>query len=257
MASGNNKLEAVVFDIVELAVHDGPGIRTTVFMKGCLLSCSWCHNPEGLSVVPQVITTPVGDRVSGDIYTPEELAIILNKQAQILRANEGGVTFSGGEPLLQAEFIIKVIDLLDDIHVIIDTSGYASEEDFRKVVEKSDLVLFDLKLIDEGLHLKYTNVSNKGILHNLTVMSTMNTPYIIRIPFIPGVTDRDENLSAIAEKIKHLPGLQRVELLSYNKTAGAKYKSAGLKFNPRFDEQQEVNMNTKIFEQAGLDVYVM
>lgn len=256
MAGENNKSVGVVFDIVELAVHDGPGIRTTVFMKGCLLTCTWCHNPEGLSVEPQVITTPVGERTSGDIYTPEELASILNKQAQILRANEGGVTFSGGEPLLQAEFITKVIDLLADIHVVIDTSGYASEQDFKKVVEKSDLVLFDLKLIDEDLHLKYTNVSNEEILHNLTVMSTMSTPYIIRIPLIPGVTDTNDNLSAIAARIKHLPGLQRVDLLSYNKTAGAKYESAGLKFNPRFDEQGEVNVNTKIFEQAGLDVYV-
>jgi len=256
MDRGNHKLEGIVFDIVEFAVHDGPGIRTTVFMKGCLLSCSWCHNPEGLSLDPQVITTPVGERISGEVYTPEELANILNKQAQILRANEGGVTFSGGEPLLQSEFIAKVIDLLNDIHVTLDTSGYANEEKFRRVIEKTDLVLFDLKLIDEYLHLKYTNVSNKDILHNLKVLSTMDTPYIIRIPLIPGITDTDKNLSAITEKIMDLPGLQRVDLLSYNKTAGAKYESAGLKFNPKYDEQREVNVNAKFFEQAGLDVYI-
>ena len=245
-----------MFDIVEFAVHDGPGIRTSVFMKGCLLSCSWCHNPEGISTEPQIIRTPVGERISGDVYTPQELADILIKQSQILRANEGGVTFSGGEPLLQAEFIIKVIELLDDVHVTIDTSGYANEEIFRKVMEKVDLVLFDLKVIDEGLHLKYTNVSNKDILHNLKVLSTMNTPYIIRIPLIPGITDSDENLLAIVGKIKHLPGLLRVDLLSYNKTAGAKYSSTGLNFNPGYDEQQEINVNTKIFKEAGVDVYV-
>ena len=255
MNSANKKIKGVVFDIVEFAVHDGPGIRTSVFMKGCLLSCSWCHNPEGLSPKPQVIKTPAGERLSGKIFSPEELARILNKQSHIFRTNEGGVTFSGGEPLLQADFIARVIDLLDDIHVTLDTSGYASEESFRKVVEKTNLVLFDLKLINEAQHLKYTNVSNKEILHNLAVLSTMDTPYIIRIPLVPGVTDTDENLSAIAEKIRYLPGLIRVDLLSYNKTAGAKYKSVGLKFNPGFDEQKEVKMNTKIFEQAGLNVY--
>jgi pyruvate formate lyase activating enzyme len=256
MPGRDNKSAGIVFDIVEFAVHDGPGIRTTVFLKGCSLACSWCHNPEGLSKEPQLIRTAVGERLAGTVYTAEALAEMLNRQADIFRANEGGVTFSGGEPLLQAEFILKVIALLDNIHVTLDTSGYAKSAIFREVAEKCNLILFDLKLIDEDLHVKYTNVGNRGILHNLAQLGTMHTPFIIRIPLIPGVTDTDTNLSAIVEKIRHLPGLQRVDLLPYNKTAAAKYPSVGLKFRPGFNEQREVNINVQIFEQAGLTVHV-
>src|SRR5512147_2306707 len=101
-----------VFDIKEFTVHDGPGLRTTVFMKGCPLACMWCHNPEGQSLKPQVMISPAGRRLAGAEYTPSELAALLNRQAPIFRANEGGVTFSGGEPLMQARFVADVIDLL-------------------------------------------------------------------------------------------------------------------------------------------------
>src|SRR5512138_1818211 len=98
----------IVFDIKEFSVHDGPGIRTTVFLKGCPLHCVWCHNPEGQSRQPQVMRGPAGDRQAGMEYTPDELAALLNRQGVIFKANEGGVTFSGGEPLLQAEFVLAV-----------------------------------------------------------------------------------------------------------------------------------------------------
>src|SRR5512135_981644 len=100
----------IVFDIKEFAIHDGPGIRMTVFLKGCPLTCMWCHNPEGLSMQPQIIRSPAGERLAGKVYEPEQLAALLNGQADILKANEGGVTFSGGEPLFQAEFVAEVID---------------------------------------------------------------------------------------------------------------------------------------------------
>src|SRR5512140_760389 len=119
----------IVFDIREFTIHDGPGIRTTVFMKGCPLVCTWCHNPEGQSRQPQIIRSPAGERLAGREYTAEQLAGLLNQQAGILKANEGGVTFSGGEPLLQARFVAEVIDLLADTHILLDTSGYGSEQD--------------------------------------------------------------------------------------------------------------------------------
>ncbi len=130
----------IVFDIKEFAIHDGPGIRTTVFLKGCPLRCSWCHNPEGISREPQIMRSPAGERLAGALYTPGELAAILNGQADILRDNEGGVTFSGGEPLLQAQFITETVDLLDDIHLLLATSGCASETDLRQVAARCDLV---------------------------------------------------------------------------------------------------------------------
>ena len=114
----------IVFDVREFAVHDGPGLRTTVFMKGCPLACMWCHNPEGQSAKPEVIQSAIGNRLAGSEYEPADLAAFLNRQAVIFKANEGGVTFSGGEPLMQAEFVAEVIDLLDELHVLLDTSGY-------------------------------------------------------------------------------------------------------------------------------------
>jgi pyruvate formate lyase activating enzyme len=110
----------MVFDIKEFAVHDGPGIRTTVFLKGCPLRCRWCHNPEGQSPLPEIMLSPMGKRRIGKEYTSAELAEILNRQADILRSAEGGVTFSGGEPLMQSEFVLEVISRIERLHVILD-----------------------------------------------------------------------------------------------------------------------------------------
>jgi pyruvate formate lyase activating enzyme len=246
----------IIFDIREFTVHDGPGIRTSVFMKGCPLRCSWCHNPEGQSRQPQIIRSPVGERVAGKEYTASELAALLNKQIEILKANEGGITFSGGEPLLQAEFVAQVVDLLDGVHVLLDTSGYASEEDFRRAAERSDLIFFDLKLIDRAAHRRYTGVDNNPILHNLRLMRRMGLPFVIRVPLVPGVTDTDSNLAAIADTVCGLPGLLRVDLLPYNKAAGAMYGSAAMEFKPDYDETRELNINTAIFQRANVPVRV-
>ena len=246
----------IIFDIKEFAVHDGPGIRTTVFLKGCPLRCSWCHNPEGRSPRPQIMRSPAGSRLAGREYTPAELAQLLNRQAALLKAGEGGVTFSGGELLMQARFVAAVIDLLDGLHVLLDTSGYGSEQDFRLVLERADMVYFDLKLMNSETHREYTGVDNDLILHNLQILSASGVPYVIRVPLVPGVTDTDKNLTAIAATVRDLPGLVRVDLLPYNKAAGAKYEAAGLVFQPGFDETRPLNINTSIFETADLEVHV-
>ena len=246
----------IVFDIKEFTIHDGPGIRTTVFMKGCPLSCTWCHNPEGQSMRPQVIHGLAGERLAGQKYAAAELAALLNQQAEILRANEGGVTFSGGEPLLQAQFVAEVIDLLNDIHVLIDTCGYGDQQDFARLVVRSDLVYFDLKLIDPAAHRHYTGRDNDLILDNLQVLSASGKPFVIRVPLVPGVTDSDANLTSIAETLRGLSGLLRVDLLPYNQAAGSKYKFAGMEFNPDYDETRPLNVNTRIFEQRGVKVCV-
>ena len=116
-------------------------------------------------------------------------------QADILQANEGGITFSGGEPLLQADFVAEVIDLLDDMHVLLDTSGYGNQQDFRSLIERSDLIYFDLKLIDRAAHHHYTGCDNDMILNNLKILSDSGKPFVIRVPLVPGVTDTDENLA--------------------------------------------------------------
>jgi pyruvate formate lyase activating enzyme len=235
-------------------VHDGPGIRTTVFLKGCPLTCMWCHNPESQSIQPQVIRSPTGERLAGREYEAAELAALLKQQAALLRANEGGITFSGGEPLFQAEFVAEVIDHLDDLHVLLDTCGHAPQPDFLLVLARSDLVFYDLKLIDRQVHLHYTGVDNDLILANLELLDQSGKPFIIRVPLVPGVTDTDENLAGIAKAVENMPGLVEVDLLPYNRAAGSKYRYAGMEFKPDYDEARPVNFNTKIFEQAGLKV---
>jgi pyruvate formate lyase activating enzyme len=246
----------IVFDIKEFTVHDGPGIRTTVFMKGCPLACSWCHNPEGQSARPQVIRGLAGERLAGQEYTAEQLAALLNQQVSILSDNEGGITFSGGEPLLQAEFVAEVIDLLDEVHILLDTSGYGSKRSFQKLLERSDLVFFDLKLIDPALHQQYTGFSNDLILDNLKTLGASGMPFVIRVPLVPGVTDTDENLAAIARTVNGLPGLIRVDLLPYNQAAGSKYQYAGMEFKPGYDETRSLNINLMPFERSGVKVCV-
>ncbi len=139
--------------------------------------------------------------------------------------------------------------------MLLDTSGYASESDFRRVAERSDLIYFDLKLMDPELHRRHTGCTNEPILRNLRVMSRLGVPYVIRVPLVPGVTDTDENLAAIAGAVHGLVGLVRVDLLPYNKLAGAKYPSLGLEFGMDC-QAHDLNFNTLPFEQAGVPVRV-
>ena len=249
--------KGVVFDIKEFAVHDGPGVRVTVFMKGCPLHCAWCHNPEGMSPLPQVIRGAAGERTAGRFFTSAELASRINDLAGLLRLGEGGVTFSGGEPLAQADFVAEVVDQLEPLHILLDTSGFAPERDFQMVASRSHLVFFDLKLIDSRVHAYYTGASNEVILRNLKALTRMAVPYVVRVPLIPGVTDTEKNLSGIARHVAGMRGLERVELLPYNKAAGAKYAPCGMNFSPQFDEAAPVRVDTACFESAGIETRIL
>ena len=246
----------IVFDIREFSIHDGPGLRTSVFLKGCPLRCAWCHNPEGLSADPQPFATPSGTRTAGQRYTSTELATLLNRQAELLRAGEGGVTFSGGEPLFQAAFVAEVIDQLDGIHVVLDTSGFGDEDAFRMLAERVDLVYYDLKLMDPAMHRRYTGHDNAVVLRNLDCLAAMGKPCVVRVPLVPGVTDSDENLEAIARRAAGLSGLVRVDLLPYNRAAGGKYRACEMEFRPTWDESQPVHAATGHFEAIGVLVKV-
>ncbi|MBI5960313.1 MAG: radical SAM protein [Chloroflexi bacterium] len=244
----------IVFDIKEFAVHDGPGIRTTVFLKGCPLSCVWCHSPEGKDPAPQMMHTPRGDRIAGKAYTPEALAVYLNNQVSILNANEGGVTFSGGEPLMQAAFIHSTLDLLEPVHRLLDTSGFAERHVFGDLVRRFDMVYFDLKLMDPQAHRTHTGVSNAPILNNLQILSQSGVPFVIRVPLIPTITDTDENQRAIADHVYSLPGLLRVDLLPYNQLAGAKYPMLGMVYALHDLEKHPVNLRPDLFLSKGIQV---
>ncbi len=248
--------EGIVFDIREFTVHDGPGIRTTVFMKGCPLRCTWCHNPEGLAMAPQVMRSQAGERTIGRPYEAEELAAILNGQADILASAGGGVTFSGGEPLLQAPFVAEVIDLLGDTHVVLDTCGYAEPEAFADVAGRCDLLYFDIKLIDAEDHYRWTGRDNAPILRNLESLAELARPFVARIPLVPGVTDTPANLAAIAAQLAPMPSLERVELLPYNRAAGGKYAACGMTFDPAYDEDRAPRVDKEPFRRVGIEVRV-
>ena len=249
-------MNGVIFDIKEMAVHDGPGIRTTVFFKGCPLRCKWCHNPEGLTAEPQLMykqarcikcgrcktecnhpeCQPFGKcirvcpqnclEISGRAVEAKCLAKELKENAEILGDSFGGFTFSGGEPLAQPKFLIELMDELKDYHLCIETSGYAKTEVFSEILEKLDFVIMDMKIADSELHKKYTGVSNSRILENFETLRKSGKPYLIRTPLIPNITDTKENLDAIKELI----GASEWERLPYNKMAGAKYKMLGMSY---------------------------
>ncbi len=228
-------MTGIVFDIKEMTVHDGDGVRVTVFLKGCPLHCTWCHNPEGLEKQPQVLykkakcmdcglckkpcthteCQPFGrclhicpnDCLSlcGEEYTPKRLAEKLIGYKSLFNACGGGVTFSGGEPLMQWKFLSETLKYLDGIHTAIETSGYASEKVFQEMLSKIDFVYMDIKLFDSDLHKKYTGVNNECIKNNFKLLQKSGKPYIIRTPLIKGVTDGQENLHAIQTFIGDAP----------------------------------------------------
>ena len=248
--------KGVLFSIEEFAVNDGPGIRTTVFLKGCLLRCAWCHNPEGQRHEPQPLTKQGRTERCGYEIDAATLAEKLRRDEEIFRDSGGGVTFTGGEPLAQVDFLCEVLDHLGDIHTAVETSGYASAEAFERVLERVDFVLFDIKLADSSLHKRWTGVGNELILANLKTLCASGKPFVARVPLIPGVNDSAANMEATAELLVGAKGLERVELLRYHKTAGAKYPMVGLDYAPDFDEDAAPEIHDK-FTDKGIKLLIL
>ncbi len=279
--------KGLIFEIEEFAVHDGPGIRETVFFKGCPLNCNWCHNPEGISFDKEIMVS-IGScthcgrcinvckndqcivcgicisacplrlrKISGIEYEAKDLAEVLLKQREIMKKNNGGITISGGEPMAQPQFLLELIDELKTIHVAIETSGYAPENIFKEVVDRVDLVLMDIKHADPEIHKQYTGKDNKLILKNLTYLCNSGKKFYVRIPLIPGVNDTRENMEKTAELLKDTIGLERVELLPYHKTAGAKYSMVGKEFKPMFDTEKMPNVFLEPFKKYHINCQVL
>lgn len=249
-------MKGTLFSIEEFAVNDGPGIRTTVFLKGCPLRCAWCHNPEGWSPEPQWLTKKGRKELCGYEIDSEDLAVKLMRDKDLYRDSGGGVTFTGGEPLYQWAFLADVMSRLPEIHKAIETSGFASGKAFAAVLEKTDFVLFDVKLADDALHRKFTGVGNGPILGNLELLKASGKPFVARIPLIPGVNDTPDNMMRTADLLADAKNLKRVELLRYHKTAGAKYPMAGIPYNPPFDENQEPQVHD-CFTERGIKLIVL
>jgi pyruvate formate lyase activating enzyme len=254
----------LVFNVQRFSLHNGPGVRSTVFMKGCPLSCAWCHNPEGQSprqafvrlrhrcmscercsaeeLADPVVTGRAADDVEacptgalqavGRTMESAELVKTLLRDRIFFDESGGGVTFSGGEPLMQAAFVIEAMRMLqsEGVHTTLDTCGFARWDDVRDAAAHAHLVLYDIKVMDEARHQAATGVSNQLILQNLQALTTTHANIRIRLAVIPGVNDDEANLDATAAFLQRLPGIRHVDLLPYHATGEAKFARAGMDY---------------------------
>ncbi len=275
-------INGMIFDIKKYSIHDGPGIRTTVFFKGCPLRCWWCHNPESQSRQPELMLRgnrcvicgacegvcpehaiytiqegvteagmPMTDRSLckvcgtcveacysgarewvGRTITVDEVMYAIERDVPFYDQSGGGVTFSGGEPLMQPEFLLSLLRACRtaNIHTALDTCGYAPWRSLEKIAAEVDLFLYDVKLIDEAQHRVFTGVSNRLILNNLRRLSAMDAVLIVRHPLIPGINDDETSLRMLGEFLTGLRGVREVEITPYHPIAEAKYDGLGLTY---------------------------
>lgn len=296
-----------IFNIKKYSIHDGPGIRTTVFLKGCPLSCLWCHNPEGIeyensffydsdkcldcirciescasgciqktqsgilidsktcnhcnACVMACPTNALTD--NGKFFTVEELLKTLKKDEIFYDESGGGVTFSGGEPLFQIDFLEHILKRCNSegLHTVVDTSGFCSTENFERIKDFVDLFLYDIKFIDPFKHKQYTGVSNEVIKLNFRTLISNDNRVWVRIPLIPGINDSQENIMATVAFLKDAGFSGRVHLLAYHGMSDAKVRKMinsddKTKVWPsKFDQINKERMNKifEIFKSEGFD----
>lgn len=252
-------MTATIFDIERNSFADGPGIRTTVFFKGCNLQCIWCHNPESQQRTPQMmfysdkcrgcgkckevcdnkdctlcgkcaLYCPADARkVCGKEYTADEVLAEIIKDKAYYQASGGGVTLSGGECLLQLDFVVELLKKCkqNGIHTAIDTAGHIPFECFEKVMPYTDLFLYDIKLFDSEKHKKYVGVDNKLILDNLKKLIKSNARVWVRIPIITGINDSVLEMQKIKEFLSGEKQVEKIELLPYHALGENKYRAIG------------------------------
>jgi pyruvate formate lyase activating enzyme len=229
-------MKGLIFSVKRYSIHDGPGIRVTFFMKGCPLSCWWCHNPEGISQQPEQVKVAekVGDeefikfRQAGEYYSVDDVLEILEKERPFMAESGGGVTFSGGEPMLQSEFLLEALKACKETgyHTAVDTSGYSLPTNYSAIIPYTDLFLFDIKHLDDDKHEKFTSVSNTLIINNFKMILDSGRDVMVRIPVIPGFNDDDHHLEKIKSFISEnrADNLRKICLLPYHRIGSSKYK---------------------------------
>ncbi|WP_027634615.1 trans-4-hydroxy-L-proline dehydratase activase [Clostridium hydrogeniformans] len=296
---------SIIFNIQKYSIHDGPGIRSTVFFKGCPLKCKWCHNPESQSFEREIMfyvdrcigcNYCVNECENGGLYL-EDGNIVFDKEKclgcgkccevcptnarefigkhmttdavfhEILKdkifydESKGGVTFSGGEPLSQGSDLIDIIKKCKErkIHITLDTSGYASEEILKQVCENVDLVLYDLKVIDNEKHKEYIGVDNKIILENLKILVKLNKRVFVRIPLIPGVNTNKKDIEDYIKFLKETGGIEEVDILPYHNISSEKYNRLNKEYELKDVEVPSEKMLDEIkedFEKNGFKVKI-
>jgi pyruvate formate lyase activating enzyme len=263
----------IVFDIRRYCVHDGPGIRTTVFLKGCPMRCWWCHNPEGRASEKEIIyrpsrcircgscvvgcphqavhsngkpvqvdpqkcqkcgccetVCPTGSlELIGKEIQPAELVAEIEKDRAFFEESDGGATFSGGEPLLQPDFLLECLQgcRRRGIHTVVDTCGYATPATMERIRPFVDLFLYDIKFVDGARHRKYTGVSNEMIVENLGNLAMAGSKVVVVLPLIPGINDDDQNVDDVAEYAQDL-GLGEISVLPFHHAAAGKFADLGI-----------------------------
>lgn len=227
-----------IFDIKRYAIHDGPGIRTTVFLKGCYLRCRWCHNPESQSLNPckMVQVHRLGEKEFreekevGYAIGPEELWREIEKDRVFFEESGGGVTFSGGEPLVQSQFLLEMLKLcrLHGVDTCVDTSGVGPHKWLDEICRHTGLFLYDVKTADARIFEEHIGHGYEVVWENLQRVVESGKRVIVRIPVIPGVNDSTGEADKIIEKLKAYPSLREVNLLPYHRTGSDKYMRLGM-----------------------------
>ena len=257
-----------IFNIQKFSIHDGPGIRTTVFFKGCPLKCQWCHNPESQCFTPEMMAEETkidGNNKSktvGTQYSVRELMKILKKDQIFYDQSGGGVTLSGGEVMAQnMDYIVEVVISLEreGISVAIDTRGYGRTDFFEKILPYTDLFLYDLKLFDKEKHIKYTGVSNELILENLKFLSNHGAKIELRMIMVSGVNMADDDIEGVAvwlqkEQIK----LTGITLLPYHDFGRDKYRKLNRECTQNFTKpaSEDLDKVRRILEKYGYQVTI-
>ena len=264
-------MQGLIFSIKRYSINDGPGIRVTFFMKGCPLSCWWCHNPEGISPDRELVaqTRKLGEKeffsndAVGKYYSVENILKILDKDRIFFQQSNGGVTFSGGEPMMQFEFLLEAVEAckVNGYHTAVDTSGYASYENYKAIMPFTDLFLFDIKHLDDLKHIEYTGVSNIGILDNFSMILKSGKEVILRIPVIPGKNDDTAHLTKLKEVLSALKNdnLKKICLLPFHRIGVSKYKKFNIPYRMNETEQPSAERMRELkefFSETGIKVKI-
>lgn len=255
---------ALLFNIQKFCINDGPGIRTTVFFKGCPLNCLWCHNPESKSTAPQLLfdpqkcigcgecavcthnalqnrgacaqcgacaaVCPTGAReMAGYTATTAEILEEVLKDSAFYETSGGGMTLSGGEPMLQFEATLELLTAAKEtgLHTCMETCGFASPDRYRRIQPLVDLFLFDYKLTDPALHKQYIGQDNTLILENLQMLDELGAKTVLRCPIIPGINDTEEHFSGIAATANRLKNIQGIDVEPFHPMGSSKLTRLG------------------------------
>lgn len=265
-------MNANIFEIKRFAVHDGDGIRTTVFFKGCPLRCVWCHNPEGLSPLRQEafykhkcigcgecknegfsVGKCLGEArvLYGEEITVDKLFTVLLEDKDFYDNSGGGVTLSGGECLMQADFCAELLKRLQEngVHTAVDTCGFVSKENLDKVIPYTDVFLYDVKAYDENIHIKCAGVSNKQILENLKYLDSIGKDIEIRIPYVPDYNDGQ--IEKIARFLAPFNNITKIRVLPYHNYAGSKYEALKIPITlpKRLPKDEEIKKATETIKK--------